>query len=166
MDQSPLDTSMDTKCRPPQLFSKSAHQMRRRKSRPNPRSLLPQKPHLIRITRSEPSTGDFGVFASTLTWCRNRASAEDDDPTPAISRALWLAGHQLISSLPTAFPNSCFRLETHSDFLPHAHISTLLPPMILISIRMFPITPLRATVSTIFASGHCFPHTPFICTVT
>ena len=54
---------------------------------------------------SEPSTFATSVFSHHLSTVPKPAF-EDDDVTQisALSRALLLAGHQLVSSLPTAFP--------------------------------------------------------------
>lgn len=53
----------------------------------------------------EPSTAATSVFSYHPHEVSKPISADDDDTQRSvISRALWLAGHQLISSLPTAFP--------------------------------------------------------------
>ena len=53
----------------------------------------------------EPSTAASSMLSYHLQLASKPVSAEDDDTQlPSISRALLLAGHQLISSLPTAFP--------------------------------------------------------------
>ena len=54
---------------------------------------------------SDPSTAATSVFSYHPLLMSKPASVEGDDTQrSAISRALWLAGHQLISTLPTAFP--------------------------------------------------------------
>lgn len=54
---------------------------------------------------SEPSTAAASVFSYYPHMVLKPASAENDDTQrSAIPRALWLAGHQLISSMPTALP--------------------------------------------------------------
>jgi hypothetical protein len=54
---------------------------------------------------SEPSTATTSVFSYNPYMVSKPVSAEDSDAQRSvISRALWLAGHQLISSLPTTFP--------------------------------------------------------------
>ena len=53
---------------------------------------------------SEPSTAATS-FSHHPRVLPKTVSAEDEDAVQsAISRAFWLAGHQLISGLPTAFP--------------------------------------------------------------
>ena len=54
---------------------------------------------------SEPSSAVASVFSYHPQMVSKPVAVEDDDAQmSAISRALWLAGHQLISSMPTAFP--------------------------------------------------------------
>ena len=53
----------------------------------------------------EPSTTATSILSQHLQLLPKSVPTEDEDAQlPAISRALFLAGHQLISSLPTAFP--------------------------------------------------------------
>ena len=53
----------------------------------------------------EPSTAPTSIFSRHPQLVSKPFSTEGEDAQlPAISRALFLAGHQLISSLPTAFP--------------------------------------------------------------
>jgi len=51
---------------------------------------------------SEPSTTGTSVFSYHPEMVSKPVHIEDDTQRSAISRALWLAGHQLVSSLPTA----------------------------------------------------------------
>lgn len=54
---------------------------------------------------SEPSTASTSVSSYHSHMVSKPAPAEEDHTQRSvISRALWLAGHQLISSLPTALP--------------------------------------------------------------
>jgi hypothetical protein len=54
---------------------------------------------------SEPSTSATSVFSHHLSMVSKPAwEEEDDSQISALSRALLLAGHHLVSSLPTAFP--------------------------------------------------------------
>jgi len=54
---------------------------------------------------SEPSTTATSVFPRHLHMVSKPFPAEDGDAQRSVlPRALWLAGHQLISSLPTALP--------------------------------------------------------------
>jgi len=52
---------------------------------------------------SEPSTTGTSVFSYHPQMVSKPSSTEDDTQRSTISRALWLAGHQLVSTLPTAF---------------------------------------------------------------
>jgi len=53
----------------------------------------------------EPSTAPTSIFSQHPQLVSKSALTEDEEAQlPAISRALFLAGHQLISSLPTTFP--------------------------------------------------------------
>jgi len=63
---------------------------------------IPPTPETPTSTGSlpEPSTAATSVFSNHPQLVSKSGPAEDD----AISRALWLAGHQLISGLPTAYP--------------------------------------------------------------
>ena len=54
---------------------------------------------------SEPSTSASPMFSHHLSVAPKPAFEEDDDgQISALSRALLLAGHHIVSSLPTAFP--------------------------------------------------------------
>lgn len=54
-----------------------------------------------RESSSEPSTAATSAFSHHPYMVSKPASGKDGAQQSAISRALWLAGHQLISSLPT-----------------------------------------------------------------
>lgn len=71
------------------------------------KSPVPSSPGTPASSRSlsEPSTAVTSVFSYRPHMIPKPASVEDDDSQlSVISTALWLAGHQLISSLPTALP--------------------------------------------------------------
>jgi len=71
------------------------------------KSSVPSSPGTPTSSESplEPSTAATSVFSYHPHVVSKATPAEDDDTQRSvISRALWLAGHQLIASLPTAFP--------------------------------------------------------------
>lgn len=71
------------------------------------KSSVPSSPRTPTSSESplEPSTAATSVFSYHPHAVSKSTPAEDDDTQRSvISRALWLAGHQLIASLPTAFP--------------------------------------------------------------
>lgn len=53
---------------------------------------------------SEPSTTATSAFSYHPHMVSKPAPSKDDAQPSVIPRALWLAGHQLISSIPTALP--------------------------------------------------------------
>jgi hypothetical protein len=71
------------------------------------KSSVPSSPETPTSSESplEHSTAATSVFSYNPHVVSKPISGEDDDAQRSvIARALWLAGHQLISTLPTAFP--------------------------------------------------------------
>ena len=155
LNQSPPDLPTYTKRRSPQSSVKPTRQMKKQKSRPNPRSLLPQKPRRHLTPRQNLRQRRLRCFRITLT----RYQSPSPPKTTALNDLLFRErfGWLVTSSF------RAYRRRSHKYlFLPrvspifsharHISIPTLLPPIIRIS--LFACFPLDSPLCTTACITH------------